>query len=102
MTRPDPRPTTKKPIEKKLTWGAIGTYLGGLALLAFLNLIQGDASLISGLPDALEAILLPLVPTLVQMVAAYNASHTYRPDLGEVPPGPANQPYRPTGGPYTP
>lgn len=78
-------PAPSKPIEKKVTWSAVGTYLGGVALLAVLNAVNSDASLISGLPDWLEAIVLPLIPGVVSFASGYFARHTPRPDLAPLP-----------------
>lgn len=79
MTTPAPAP--KKPIEKKVTWSAAGAYLAGLVGLAVLQLVGADPTLISGMPDWLEAIILPMVPAAISFLTGYNAKHTPRPDL---------------------
>ncbi|GAA1022137.1 hypothetical protein Aple_064830 [Acrocarpospora pleiomorpha] len=53
--------------------------------MAILLVIADDPSLISFLPDWVEAIAMPLVPTGLAALASYKAKHTPRPDL------PANQ-----------
>jgi len=84
-----PAPADKGPIEKKVTWSAVGTYLGSVAAVAVLTTVSGDPGLISGLPDWLEALLLPLIPTAVAFFSGYSAQHTPRPDLADPPaPGP--------------
>ena len=81
MTPPDLPPANRQPVEKKVTWAAIGTYLGGVALLAVCTAVGSDPGLISGLPDWLESLLLPLVPAAVSFLGGYTAKHTPRPDL---------------------
>lgn len=76
-------PQSKAPVEKKVTWATVGSYLAGVALLALLNTVADDPSLIAGLPDWLEAIVLPLLPGIVTFAAGYFAHHTPRPDLEE-------------------
>jgi hypothetical protein len=71
----------KPPIETKVKAATAATYLGVAALLAVFGVISDNPLLISGLPDWVEALIIPLVPTLITFLSAYNANHTYRPDL---------------------
>lgn len=79
-------PPAKGPVEKKVAWASVGTYLGLVVLLAVVNAVNADATLISGLPDWLETLLLPLVPAMVSFLGGYTAKHTPRPDLEATPP----------------
>lgn len=85
-------------VEKKVTAATIGTYVAGVVLLAILTGVQSNPGLISGFPDWLESILLPLVPAAVAFLSGWNAKHTPRPDLEEpaVPPQSRNVVYRDT------
>lgn len=73
-------PPAKGPVEKKVTWASVGTYLGLVAVLAVVNAVNSDATLISGLPDWLETLLLPLIPAAVSFLSGYTAKHTPRTD----------------------
>lgn len=75
--------TTKKPIETKVKAGTAATYLASVAALAVIGAVSDTPLLISGLPDLLESIILPVLPALVAFFAAYKAKHTPRPDLEE-------------------
>ncbi|MFC6080897.1 hypothetical protein [Sphaerisporangium aureirubrum] len=72
---------TKKPVEWKVKAASLGTYLGTVAGLAVLQTLDADHSLIAFLPDVIEAITLPLIPTGIAWLAGYKAKHTPRPDL---------------------
>lgn len=74
-------PSTTAPVETKVKAASVGSYLGGLALMAILNGVS-DANLIAGFPDWLEAFIAPMVPTALAFVAGYVARHTPRRDLG--------------------
>lgn len=76
-----PTAPSRGPVEKKVTWASLGTYLGAVAGLAILNAVSADATLISGLPDWLETLLLPLVPAGIAFFSGYQAKHTPRPEL---------------------
>lgn len=76
-----PRYAGGKAVEAKVKAATAGTYLASAAALAVLNAVQADASLIAGLPDWLEALLLPLVPTAIAFISGYEAPHTQRPDV---------------------
>ncbi|MEU0397934.1 holin [Streptomyces sp. NPDC006208] len=66
------------PVEKKVTVGTIGAYLGSVGLLAILTTIQGDAGLIDPLPDPTEPFVLALIPTAITFVSGWAAKHTPR------------------------
>jgi hypothetical protein len=74
------RTSTKAPIETKVKAASLGSYLGGVALLAILNGVT-TANLVAGMPDWLEVFLAPMVPTAVAFVSGFVAKHTPRPDL---------------------
>lgn len=74
-------PQSKPPVEWKVQAAALGTYLGSVATLTVLQLVNSNLSLIGFLPDWLETIIIPLLPTAVAWAAAYRAKHTPRPDL---------------------
>jgi len=71
----------KAPVEAKVKAATLATYLGSVGVLAVLQAVSGDLSLIAFLPDWLETILVPLVPTAITAVSSYKADHTPRPDL---------------------
>jgi len=71
--------TQPAPVERKVKASTLGTYLAGVAALAVVNVFVGDASLISGLPDAVEVLVAPVIPALAALIAGYNAKHTPRP-----------------------
>lgn len=72
---------TKAPTELKVKASTLAAYAGSTVALAVLNGVSADASVISGMPDWLEALLLPAVPALAAFVAGWRARHTHRPDL---------------------
>ncbi len=75
-------PTSASPmLERKVKAAAAGSYLGSVALLAVLQAVNSDLSLIDFLPDWAETILVPLVPAAITTVAGWAAKHTPRPDL---------------------
>lgn len=74
---------SKPPVEAKVKAMALVSYLVGVAGLAALQAVADAPSLISFLPDWVEAITLPLVPTALAAVAGYKAQHTPRPDLAD-------------------
>jgi hypothetical protein len=52
-----------------------------LFLLKPAQALNSDHSLIAFLPDWLEAVIIPLLPTGLAAAAGYKAKHTARPDL---------------------
>lgn len=75
-------PSAAGPVEKKVTVATVASYVGGVALMGVLNAI-GDANLIAGLPDVIEAFIAPMLPTAITFVGGWAATHTPRPDLGQ-------------------
>lgn len=70
-----------RPVEAKVKWAALGSYLGSVGLLAGLQAVDADHSLIAFWPDWLEALAIPLLPTAIAAVSGWRARHTPRPDL---------------------
>ncbi|NEC45772.1 holin [Streptomyces sp. SID8016] len=66
------------PIEKKVKASSVVAYLASLAGLAVLGAVTDDPSLISGMPDALEPVVLALVPAAAAAIAGWAAPHTPR------------------------
>lgn len=77
----DPEPTYTGPIETKVKAMTLAGYLSGVAGMAVLQAVADDPSMIAFLPDWVEAIILPLVPTALAALAGWKARHTPRPDL---------------------
>ncbi|GII89726.1 hypothetical protein Ssi03_77160 [Sphaerisporangium siamense] len=77
---PDPAPS-KRPVEAKVKAAGVGAFLGSIGLLAILQAVDADHSLIDFLPDWLETVLIPLIPTGITVAAGWRAQHTPRPDL---------------------
>lgn len=79
-------PATPAPIEKKVKAATVATYVGSVIILAVLGAVSSNPLLISGLPDWIEAILIPVIPALVTFFTAYQTEHTPRPeDVPSVP-----------------
>lgn len=76
------RPVRTAPVERKVTAATLGSYAGGVALLALLNAVT-TTNLVAGMPDWLETLIAPVVPAAVALVAGFVARHTPRPDLGQ-------------------
>ncbi|MFI6497194.1 hypothetical protein [Nonomuraea typhae] len=72
---------SKPPIETKVKAMGLVSYLAGVAGMAVLQAVADDPSMIAFLPDWVEAITLPLVPTALAAAAGWKAKHTPRPDL---------------------
>jgi hypothetical protein len=73
------------PVETKTKAATLFAYLGSVALLAVLSLIDEHRELLSGLPDWATTLVGAALPTVVAFVASWRAKHTPRPDLrGEV------------------
>ncbi|GAA4945825.1 hypothetical protein HD597_006732 [Nonomuraea thailandensis] len=78
----DPQITySKPPVEAKVKAMGLTAYLAGVAGMAVLQAVADDPSMIAFLPDWIEAIALPLVPTALAAVAGFKAQHTPRPDI---------------------
>ncbi|MEU1880824.1 hypothetical protein ABZ470_26255 [Streptosporangium sp. NPDC020072] len=72
---------SKPPVETKVKAMTLVSYLAGVAGMAALQAVADAPSMIAFLPDWIEAIILPLVPTALAAVAGWKARHTPRPDL---------------------
>ncbi len=72
------------PVESKVKWSTLIAYLAIVALLAVLQVVSDDPTMLSGLPDWFEVPLIAVLPTLLVLFAGLRAKHTPRPDL---PPG---------------
>jgi hypothetical protein len=72
---------SRPPVEAKVKWTSLGGFLGSVGLLAVLQAVDADHSLITFWPDWAEAISIPLLPTAIAAVAGWKAKHTARPDL---------------------
>ncbi|MEV0379822.1 hypothetical protein [Nonomuraea sp. NPDC050643] len=80
--RADPQVAySKPPVENKVKAMGLTAYLAGVAGMAALQALADDPSMIAFLPDWIEAITLPLVPTALAALAGFKARHTPRPDL---------------------
>jgi hypothetical protein len=77
ITRPEPASTNK--VEPKVAWASIGTYIAGVVLLALVNALDENTTLLTdAIPDMFEPFLLPLVPALVALVSGFAARHQWR------------------------
>ena len=72
---------SKAPVEAKVKAMTLASYLAGVGGVAILQALNSDHSLIAFLPDWVEAVAIPLLPTALAAVAGYRAKHTPRPDL---------------------
>lgn len=70
--------TTNAPVEKKVKAATVATYLGSVIVLAVLGAVSSNPLLISGLPDWIEAVVIPVIPALVTFFTAYRTAHTPR------------------------
>ncbi|MEV0617550.1 hypothetical protein AB0I81_29810 [Nonomuraea sp. NPDC050404] len=77
----EPVTYSKPKVETKVKAMTLTAYLSGVAGLAVLQAVAADPSMIAFLPDWIEAVALPLVPTALAAVAGWKARHTPRPDL---------------------
>jgi len=65
------------PTEAKVKAASTATFLAGL-VIAVLNAVVADSSLLGPLPVWLQAPILALVPTALTWLAGYQARHTPR------------------------
>ena len=65
------------PVEAKVKAASTATFLAGL-VIAVLNAVVADSSLLGPLPVWLQAPILALVPTALTWLAGYQARHTSR------------------------
>ncbi len=74
----------KKPIEAKVLASAGAAAVIGV-VIAVLNAVQNDPSLLGSLPTWLQSVILVAIPTVLTFLAGYSTPHTPRPDLGQGP-----------------
>lgn len=74
MTRPA---QPKAPVEAKVTWASVATYIGSLVGLAVLQGVA-DTELIAALPAVIEPFVLALVPAATSFLTGYRTRHTPR------------------------
>lgn len=65
------------PVELKVKAATSATFVVSL-VIAVLNAVVADDSLLQPLPDWLQPIIIALVPTAVTFLSAWNAKHTPR------------------------
>lgn len=65
----------KRPVERKVKFSAAAAYLATAAGLGVLQAVQGNVNLVSGLPDAVEPLVLALVPGLITFCTGYQTKH---------------------------
>jgi hypothetical protein len=70
----NPATGTRSAVERKTTIASVVTYAACVGLLGLLNATT-TANLIAGLPDVVEAFVIPLVPALVSFLTGYMVSH---------------------------
>lgn len=68
------------PVEAKVRAATSATFLVSL-LIAVLNAIAADDSLLGPLPAWLQAIVIAVVPTAVTFLSGWQAKHTPRADV---------------------
>jgi hypothetical protein len=66
------------PVEKKVTAGAVATYLASTGLLAILAAAKDNAELVGFLPDGIAPFVLAIVPTAIAFVSGWAAKHSPR------------------------
>jgi hypothetical protein len=76
-TAANPLPATTTVVEPKVKAQAIVQFLVGVVLVAIAGAVT-DGNLLGELPDAVTAILAPVLPVLVGFAAAYRARHQFR------------------------
>lgn len=72
-------------VETKVKWSTVGAFVGFSALMYVLELVASTPVLVTPLPDAVEPLVIGIIPSLVTFVAGYRARHTVRPDLQAAP-----------------
>lgn len=65
------------PVEAKVKWSALGSLLAGL-VLALLNAVVADSSILGGLPAWAQFVVVTGAPVLVTFLSGYAAPHTAR------------------------
>lgn len=67
-------------IESKVTVASLASLAAGVAL-AVLTAVQSDPTVISGLPDVAQFVIIAALPPVLTFLGGYAAPHTSRPDL---------------------
>lgn len=67
-----------KRIETKVTVATVGGLIAGVAL-AVLTAVQGDPTVIAGLPDWVQFVFIAALPPVLAFLGGYAAPHTHRP-----------------------
>lgn len=68
------------PVERKVTFGTVATYLGSIAVLSVLQAFSTDTNMFGALPALVGIPLTAVLPALINLVVAYKAKHTPRND----------------------
>ena len=68
----------RAPVERKVKFASAAAYLAGVAGVAVLQALAGDTQLLTGLPDAVEVLVVPLLPAAAAFAAGWRARHTPR------------------------
>lgn len=71
------------PVETKVKAATGAAFFVGVAL-AFLNWSVGDSQLLGALPSWAQMLVTTFGPPLATFLSGWQASHTPRPDLGDV------------------
>lgn len=66
-------------IETKVTVAALGSLAAGVAL-AILTAVQGDPTVIGGLPAPVQFVVIAALPPVIAFLSGYAAPHTARDD----------------------
>lgn len=85
---------TRAPVEAKVQWASVATYIASVAGIAVLRAFTDDG-LIAALPDPFEPVVLALLPAATAWLGGFKARHTPRPDLDDPPGDHAAGPDRP-------
>lgn len=67
-----------KKIETKVTSATLTSLAAGVAL-AVLTAVQGDPTVIAGLPDWVQFVTIAALPPILAFLGGYAAPHTHRP-----------------------
>lgn len=69
-------------VESKVTVATFASLVAGV-LLAVLTAVQSDPTVIGGLPDTVQFLLIAALPPVLTFLGGYAAPHTNRPEVGE-------------------
>lgn len=65
-------------VETKVTAASAGTFVGSTGLLAMLQEVEDNTSLVGWMPGYLSPFVLALIPTVITFAAGWKAKHTPR------------------------